>query len=129
MQPENIKKAKATTHHLHPAARWASIRYALNGIRLLLQEPNAQIHLLATVAVIVAGIIRQLQAMQWAGIALAAGLVWTAEALNTAIEYLCDYACDGKFHPLIKKVKDISAGAVLLAAITSVIIAIFIFIS
>jgi diacylglycerol kinase (ATP) len=42
--------------------------------------------------------------------------VWTAEALNTAFELLCDVASP-EFHPLVEKAKDVAAGAVLIAAI------------
>jgi diacylglycerol kinase (ATP) len=47
--------------------------------------------------------------------------VWTAEALNTALEFLADVASP-EFHPMVEKVKDIAAGAVLISAIGSLII-------
>ena len=47
--------------------------------------------------------------------------VWTAEALNTALELLADVASP-EFHPLVEKAKDVAAGAVLISAIGSVII-------
>ena len=42
--------------------------------------------------------------------------VWTAEALNTAFEFLCDVASP-EFHPLVAKAKDVAAGAVLITAV------------
>jgi diacylglycerol kinase (ATP) len=48
--------------------------------------------------------------------------VWTAEALNTAFEFLADVASP-EFHPLVEKAKDVSAGAVLLSALGSLVIA------
>ena len=51
--------------------------------------------------------------------------VWTAEALNTALEFLADVTSP-EFHPLIGKAKDVAAGAVLLSALGSVIIALLI---
>jgi diacylglycerol kinase (ATP) len=43
-------------------------------------------------------------------------VVWTAEALNTALEFLCDVASP-EFHPLVEKAKDVAAGAVLISAL------------
>lgn len=51
--------------------------------------------------------------------------VWTAEALNTAFEFLTDVASP-EFHPLAGKAKDVAAGAVLISAIGSVIIGLII---
>ena len=47
--------------------------------------------------------------------------VWTAEALNTAFESLCDVASP-EFHPLVERAKDVAAGAVLISAIGAVAI-------
>jgi diacylglycerol kinase (ATP) len=52
--------------------------------------------------------------------------VWTAEALNTALELLADVASP-EFHPLVEKAKDVAAGAVLISAIGSVIIGLLVF--
>jgi diacylglycerol kinase (ATP) len=51
--------------------------------------------------------------------------VWTAEALNTALELLAD-AASPDFHPLVAKAKDVAAGAVLLSAVGSVVIGLLI---
>ena len=108
---------------LHPKERLASFGHSVRGIRSFVRsEPNAKIHLLATVLVIAAGFVRHLSLPKWAAIAGAIGLVWVAEMLNTAIEVLCDYACKGEIHPAIKLAKDIASGAVLMAAIAAVII-------
>jgi diacylglycerol kinase (ATP) len=52
--------------------------------------------------------------------------VWTAEALNTAFESLCDVASP-EFHPMVERAKDVAAGAVLVAAIGSVVIGLLVF--
>jgi diacylglycerol kinase (ATP) len=52
--------------------------------------------------------------------------VWVVEALNTAFELLCDVASP-EFHPLVKKSKDVAAGAVLLSAIGAATIGLVIF--
>ena len=51
--------------------------------------------------------------------------VWMAEALNTAFEFLADVASP-EFHPLVEKAKDVAAGAVLISACGSVVIALLI---
>jgi diacylglycerol kinase len=47
--------------------------------------------------------------------------VWTAEALNTAFEFLTDVASPD-FHPIAEKAKDVAAGAVVLAACGAAVI-------
>lgn len=113
---------------VHPRARLGSIGFALSGIvQLIRQEPNAKIHLLATLLVIAAGFFRHLSKTEWLAIILAIALVWMAEAFNTAIEVLCDLWCNGEYHPKVKLIKDVSAGGVLIASIASMAIAVFIF--
>lgn len=105
-----------------------SIRFALNGIKLMFKsEPNAKLHAVATVIVVAFGILRHINNIQWTAILFAIGMVWVTEALNTCIEKLCDFSCENKIHPAIKTIKDIAAGAVLIAAIVSVTIAVFVF--
>jgi diacylglycerol kinase (ATP) len=53
--------------------------------------------------------------------------VWTAEALNTAFEFLCDVASP-EFHPLVKQAKDVAAAAVLIAAMGATIIGLLVFV-
>ena len=109
-------------------SRRNSFIYAFNGWRALLQsEPNARIHIVATVAVIIAAILRNVSIVGWIALLLAIALVWVTEMLNTCIEKLCDFACENKIHPSIKVIKDIAAGAVLAAAIISVAIGGFVF--
>ncbi len=108
-------------------SRLKSFVYAYHGWKELYKEPNFKIHLFATTAVIVAGIIRQLDAMRWVAIVFAIGLVLVSEALNTCIEKLCDYACKKQPAPEIKNIKDIAAMAVLIAAIISIVIAVLVF--
>jgi diacylglycerol kinase len=63
---------------------------------------------------------------EWCWIVLAVVSVWTAEALNTAFEFLTDVA-SSNFHPIAGKAKDVAAGAVLIAAIGAVIIGALVF--
>lgn len=55
---------------------------------------------------------------EWCWIVIAIVSVWTAEALNTAFEFLTDVASP-QFHPIAAKAKDVAAGAVLIAALGS----------
>ena len=100
---------------------------ALRGIRTMIaSQRNAWIHAVATVVVVVAGLVVGLQWAEWCWIVLAIVSVWTAEALNTAIEFLTDVASPN-FHPIAGRAKDVAAGAVLLAAVGAVIIGALVF--
>jgi diacylglycerol kinase (ATP) len=104
------------------AARARSFGYAIRGIRVLLvSQPNAWIHAVATVLVCALGFAFDLSAAEWCWLVLAMAAVWTAEALNTAVESLTDLVSP-TFHPLAGKAKDIAAAGVLIAAIASVVI-------
>lgn len=107
--------------------RLHSFGHAFRGLKTLLQtQQNARIHALASVLVVAAGLIAGLSSTEWALIALAVAGVWTAEALNTAIEFLVDLASP-ELHPLAAKAKDVAAGAVLVAAMASVIVGALVF--
>ena len=68
----------------------------------------------------------QISAGQWCWIVLAVMAVWTAEALNTAFEFLTDVASPA-FHPVAGQAKDVAAGAVLIAALGSIVIGCLVF--
>jgi diacylglycerol kinase len=105
------------------ASRVTSIRCAMAGVgHLLRMQKNAHLHALATVIVLAVGIALHLAAAEWRWLTVAVALVWTAEAFNTSLEFLCDAACPAQ-HPLIGKAKDVAAGSVLLAALASIAIA------
>ncbi|MGA7213397.1 MAG: diacylglycerol kinase family protein [Terrimicrobiaceae bacterium] len=107
--------------------RIRSFKYAFSGLfHLIRSQHNAWIHAFITVLVVVAGFYFHLAAAEWCWIVLATTLVWTAEALNTAIELLAD-ATTKEFHPLIGQAKDVAAGAVLLTALGASIIGLIIF--
>jgi len=107
--------------------RVRSFRYAFAGIGTMLKsQHNAWIHAAATIGVLSAGWGWRINRVEWCVLVLAVMAVWTAEALNTAFEFLAD-ATSPKFHPLIKHAKDVAAGAVLMSAIGSVVIGLIIF--
>ena len=108
--------------------RAKSFRHAIHGIWLVVKtQPNAWIHLVATACAVALGFFCGLNRWEWCAIIFAIALVWVTEALNTAIEFLGDEItserCEG-----IGRAKDVGAGAVLLAAIASVIIGAIIFV-
>lgn len=109
-------------------SRIKSISHALAGLRqFVMREHNARIHLAATIAVIIVALLVGVTRTEAAILAIVIGLVWVAEIINTCIEHLANHITKER-HPEIKVVKDLAAGAVLIAAITAVIVALFIFI-
>jgi len=109
------------------SGRVRSFRHAIAGIvRMLCCQHNAWIHAIATVAVIAAGCFFHLSVSEWCWLILAISTVWTAEALNTAFEFLAD-AASPNFHPIVRDAKDVAAGAVLITAIAATIIGAILF--
>jgi len=106
-----------------------SFRHAFNGILLFIKsERNAKTHLIATVIAIGIGLYFQLNPTEWLWILLAISLVWIAEMANTAIEELCD-KLSPEISSEIKKVKDTSAGFVLIASVFALAVGTTIFAS
>ena len=115
------------TNSLTFTGRIRSFRCALRGIWVVISsQHNAWIHAAATVVVISLGFYFHVTWAGWCWIILAMMSVWTAEALNTAFEFLTDVAAP-EFHPLAEKAKDVAAGAVLIAAFGSVFIGVIVF--
>lgn len=108
-------------------ARIESFVYAFAGLkRFFLTEHNVWIHSVAAILAIVLSFLLKIAALEWVGVLFAIGLVLCAEAFNTCIEKMMD-----KLWPhedeTVKYVKDLAAGAVLIAAIVAAIIGIIIF--
>lgn len=104
-----------------------SFGYAFAGIMISLREQqNLRIHIAAVVIVTILGVYIGLDAIEWAIVSLTYGLVLVAEMFNSAIENLINLVSP-EHNPLAGKVKDISAGAVLVAAIIATAVAILIF--
>jgi len=99
-----------------------AFRFAFAGLGYVLRtQRNVRIHLTIAVGVVALGLWLGLPPAQWAVLALTIGFVLASEMLNTVAEALVDLVSPG-YHPLAKVVKDVTAGAVLLAAIVSVIV-------
>jgi len=104
-----------------------SFTFAFAGLRFLLKnEVNSRIHLLMTILVIGAGFYFQIGLLKWSIIILCIAMVFTAELFNTAIEKTIDYISAEK-HPAAGAIKDLSAAAVLVAAVASLVTGIIIF--
>jgi diacylglycerol kinase (ATP) len=109
------------------SGRVRGFRHAIAGIlRMIRCQHNAWIHAAATLVVLAAGFLLRISASDWCWIVLAISIVWTAEALNTAFEFLAD-AASPEFHPLVRDAKDVAAGAVLLTAIAAAVIGAIVF--
>ena len=104
-----------------------SFGYALKGIYVAtLEQLNIKIHFLAVIVVTIAGLFFQITATEWCLVVICFGMVLTAELLNSAIENLVDLVSPGHHH-LAGKVKDIAAGAVLISAVATTVVSLFIF--
>ena len=104
-----------------------SFSYALRGIGTVFKEEfNARVHLLAALVVVVLGFVLKVSSWEWIILILVMGGVFTMELINTSIEKLADLY-SSEFNPKIKKIKDLSAGAVLVASITAIIMGFIIF--
>ncbi len=102
--------------------------YAWQGIRFVIKsERNFRIHLVAAILVFIAGWILQISLMEWIIIVILIGMVLITEMLNTVVEQMIDYI-KPEMHPAAKQIKDIAAGAVLIAAMVAAIIGCLVFI-
>ncbi len=104
-----------------------SLKCAYTGaVEIFQTQRNARIHLVIGGLAAVAGAVLQFDAFRWAVLVVIIGVVLVAEGLNSAIEAVVDLASP-QMHPLAKKAKDTAAGAVLLAAIMSVVAGVLLF--
>lgn len=102
--------------------RIKSFRYAISGLRVLFKEEhNARVHLAITFLVIILGVFFGLSVTEWVVIVLTIGFVLVTEILNTAIEDIADFISPQR-DVRIKRIKDLGAAAVLLSAVTAVVI-------
>ena len=104
-----------------------SFKYAFKGLAIATrEEQNFRIHLLAVVATIIAGAFFRLSVTEWAIILLTMCMVLAAELFNTAIEDAVNFISP-QYNKAAGRIKDISAAAVLITAITALAVAAYIF--
>ena len=108
--------------------RILSFKYAFKGVFFLFKDqPNAWIHLVAAVGVVIAGLIFNLSTTEWLWIVFAIGFVFSAELFNSAIEEVVNLVSP-EFNKKAGKIKDLAAAAVLISAVTAAIVGLVIFI-
>ena len=107
--------------------RIESFGFAFKGIATLFNtQTNARIHVAVLIAVLVLGLFCKLNITEWCLIALTSAAVLSAEAMNTAIEFVVDLVSP-QYHDLAGKAKDVAAAAVLLTAFGAIIVGFLIF--
>ncbi len=108
--------------------RAESFTHAGRGLWLFFKSThNAWIHVSIFVGAVFSGLYVGIDRIEWMMLFLASGLVFAAEAFNTAIEIDMDLTSPD-YHPYARDTKNVAAGAVLISAITAAIIGLFIFI-
>lgn len=104
-----------------------TFKYAISGIKKAFEsELNIRLHVLASVLVLIAGWYFAISNYEWMLVVICIGMVISAEMINTAVEYLVDLVSPGH-NELAGKIKDIAAGAVLIAAVCALITGLIIF--
>ena len=103
-----------------------SFSFALKGLGAAFSEQNFWIHSVATIGVIVAGFCFSVNILEGCLLLFAISMVLTAEIFNTAIELLTDKV-QPEIDPVVEKIKDLSAAAVLVSAITALAIGVLVF--
>ncbi len=99
-----------------------SFKYAFEGLRFaFVTQPNFRFHLVAAILVSILAFWLGITVTAWAVLVLTIGFVLVVEMINTALEVMVDLVSPA-YHPLAKNVKDLAAGAVLLAAMVSIIV-------
>ena len=107
--------------------RTSRMRYALGcavqGLRDAWQsQPNLRIHVYFGAAMLMLGVVCRLSLTEWLWVTFAIGLVVFAELMNTAIEQTVDLVVGLRPDPLARRIKDVSAGCVLIAALLAIVI-------
>lgn len=108
------------THHIGFRHAWEGVKYAFTS------QPNFKVHTIAALTALTTGLIVQLPLIEWLILLLTISLVLSAEMINTALESMTDLI-EEKYHQNAKIAKDVSAGMVLLTALTSVIVGVVLF--
>lgn len=103
---------------------FTSFKYAWMGVSYaFLTQRNFRIHVIVGACAIGTGIALQASVVELAVIGLTIGLVLALELLNTALESVVDLTVKQSYHELAKVAKDCAAAAVLVSAISAVLVA------
>ena len=108
--------------------RIKSFEHAISGLRsIFMTDHNVWLHFGATILVILLASIVTVSVTEASLLAIVIGLVWITELFNTCLEKMMDFISKER-HPHIKFIKDVSAAAVLVAAIAAAVVGCFVFI-
>jgi diacylglycerol kinase len=115
-------------NHFYQNVRFSkSLNDAVNGLKLIIKnERNFRIDIGASIVVVVVGLLFNISHFDWIALTLLIALVFISETINSVIEALCD-TVSTEYKVNIKYAKDVSAGAVLVSSIVSVIAGLMIF--
>jgi diacylglycerol kinase (ATP) len=109
------------------SGRLKSVAFAVKGaIKLITTEHSIMVQFSLAILMTIAGFYCNITQTEWLFQILAIGLVMSIEGLNTAVEKVADFI-HPDYHERIGFIKDISAGAVLFAAITAIAIGLIIY--
>lgn len=112
---------------IHVGRFLKSVKHALRGVYVVYaSEQSFRIQIMVAILVLMAGAIFHVKIYEWILLVLLIGSVLTLELINSIFERIVD-SFKPRIHPIVKDVKDIMAGAVLIASIASSIVGIMIF--
>lgn len=126
-EKQNKQSDKGQSRKFSLTKQLIGFKYAFNGLKIAIKEEhNTRIHLFAACCVLIAGVVFHISTTEWLAVIFCIGWVIALELMNSAIENTTDFI-SGEKNETIKKIKDLSAGAVLIAAIASAVIGLIIF--
>ncbi len=106
----------------------SSFNHAINGfLQSFKLERNMKIHVALAVIVIVTALISQVTRFEMIALVLVIAFVFFAELMNTAVEAVVDIATRHEYNELARLAKDVSAGAVLVAAASALVVGYLVF--
>lgn len=107
--------------------RAESFTHAIRGIKVFFKSThNSWLHSIIFLTTFLLALYFKISRIDWMFFFLASGFVFVAEAFNTALEIDVDLTSP-EYHPYAKDIKDVAAGAVLISAITALVIGLCIF--
>lgn len=105
-----------------------SFYHAIHGLGVGLRgQRNLRIHIVAALAVVIAGFSFNIDTVGWLALVIAMGLVISTELINTALEHLVDIATDGQYRLSARLAKDTAAASVLVSSVVAVAIGVIVF--
>jgi len=107
---------------------YASFNHAIQGVvHVVRAEKNMRIHLALGLLVVILATVLRISRLELVALILTIGIMFVAELINTAIEEVVNLITTD-YHPLAKIIKNVSAGAVLVAALTALAVGYLVFI-